>query len=174
MLTHPSRQSRSPKGRGVPPSCIVILKSWVKQTFHAGHIREVMPKPGPGGSVPSAGHQWVLNELFHQEPVSTPASGSLPMHKAASPSVSLRTCWAPDPGSIWSTACCLRPGTCPTLRQRGQRKNLRAGKEHGTHPACISLDLELGKGLSFSKLDLVPAVWADTVLSHSEPQFLYL
>lgn len=63
---------------------------------------------------PSAGLRRVLNELFLQEPVSAPAAGSLPTRKAASPSVSLRTCWAPDLGSSWSTTCCPRPGTCPT------------------------------------------------------------
>lgn len=63
---------------------------------------------------PSAGLRRVLNELFLQEPASAPAAGSLPTRKAASPSVSLRTCWAPDLGSSWSTTCCPRPGTCPT------------------------------------------------------------
>lgn len=109
---------------GFPPDRVSALKGWVKQTLHAGHwVRREKPSQArtPGGLGPGAGCQWVLNELFLQEPVSTPASGSLPMHNAASPSVSLRTCWAPDPGSSWSATCCPRPGSGPTQRQWGQR-----------------------------------------------------
>lgn len=75
----------------------------------------------PGGLEPNAGYQWVWMAFSPGAGMST-RSGSLPMHKAASPSVSLRTCFfgLPDPGSSWSTTCCLNPAP---VQLRVQERN---------------------------------------------------